>query len=182
MLLMFSDPAMATLYYSSLARTPKKTLQLSCSSTPSTSPSCSRNASPTTTVSELSGDSGVGSEEELSCPPLFSPDLHHGDSEDEDPLYENLGDTLYENIHFSSSTSSLPPPLAFSDAMFSSPNQRSSKGSNHRRKVDDGEGEVREEEEEPPFSLMLSSQNPVRIDVRTLRKNKVSGWRRGEYI
>ena len=168
---------MATLSYSSLARTPQKTLQFSCSSTPLTSPSCSRNVSPTTTVSELSGDSGVGSEEELSCPPLFSLDLHHDDYEDEAPLYENLGDTLYENIDFSSSPSSLPPPLAFSDAMFSSQNHQRSKYSKQRRKVvKEVDDEIKDDQQ--PLSLMLNSQNSARIDVRTLRRNKVNSWRR----
>jgi len=66
------------------------------------------------------------------------------DEEEEGPLYENLS--------ISSPALSLPPPLQFSDGMWVS----------------------NLEEEEEDLSLILTSQNPARIDVRTLRKKKVS--------
>jgi len=57
---------------------------------------------------------------------------------------------LYENLSISSPALSLPPPLQFSDGMW-----------------------VSNLDEEEDLSLILTSQNPARIDVRTLRKKKV---------
>jgi len=86
----------------------------------------------------------VGSEEELSCP-VF--DLRkQGEEEEEGPLYENLA--------LNSPALSLPPPVQFSDGVWVA--------------------NLEEEEEEEDLSLILTNQNPARIDVRTLRKKKVS--------
>ena len=72
------------------------------SSSGSSSPASLRNSSPTTTVSQLSGDSGVGSEEELSCP-VFDLLKQGQEEEEEGPLYENLA--------LNSPALSLPPPV-----------------------------------------------------------------------
>ena len=56
-------------------------------------------------MSQLSGDSGVGSEEELSCP-VFDL-LKQGEEEDE----EEEDGPLYENLNLNSPALSLPPPL-----------------------------------------------------------------------
>ena len=133
--------------------------------------STSRNASPTTTVSSLSADSGLASEEELpsplSCPPssLSSLSLQHSDDSDDSqdsPLYENL------SFQCDQGPLSLPPPSQFSDP---SPNRRRLWDSQF------GEALIEEEEEEEDegadLSILLTSQNPARIDVRTLRNKKV---------
>ena len=59
-------------------------------------------------MSQLSGDSGVGSEEELSCP-VFDL-LKQGEEEEEDEEEEEEG-PLYENLNLNSPALSLPPPL-----------------------------------------------------------------------
>ena len=56
-------------------------------------------------MSQLSGDSGVGSEEELSCP-VFNLKLKQGEEEED----EEDG-PLYENLVINSPALSLPPPL-----------------------------------------------------------------------
>ena len=172
---------MTTLAYSLPRETKSRQFSRSCSSpssatssstsSPSCSPTSSRNSSPTTTVSELSADSGVASEEELSNLTF----LH---------LQEGEEAHLYANLAFTSSSSSLPPPIQFSDV--STAQRRGVWGRGEERREGRRVETVHEEEEEEDdevmkkeedLSLLLTSQNPTRIDVRTLRRNKVS-WRR----
>ena len=86
---------------------------------------------------------------------------------------------MYENLSISSPALSLPPPLQVTRPNFSSfvPQLQNEK---KKRQIETyiyfpqfSDGVWVSNLEEEDLSLILTSQNPARIDVRTLRKKKV---------
>ena len=142
---------------------------------------CLRGPASPSSASDLSVDSGVDTE---------------GFTSDEGPTYENMqffGPTNRKSGNFESLTAALsidcshaapPPPKQFADAIEDNTpviqpgiasNQAHLQHTKHLSRIinEDHEDDYEEVMAGENLSLILTAQNPSRIDVQTLRKNKV---------
>ena len=147
------------------------------------------------TVSELSVDSGVGSEEGREVTEDLDLPKEDFNESDDSPIYENFQffippsrlnrsiEDLTDALSINCGEPSIPPPPEqFSDkiGLVTKANvsvirisEHGNQNEQNNNKTSTQDDNIYEDVDDRDLSFIMSSQNPSRIDIQTLRKNKV---------